>query len=74
MGDLVNLRRERKRRQRDGEAREAAENRIAFGRTKAETSATAATLALADRRLDGARRQTPPDQAVRAEGGDDAGA
>ena len=36
MGDLVNLRRERKRREREREEAEAAENRIAFGMTKAE--------------------------------------
>ncbi len=36
MGDVVNLRRARKGRERERRAAEAAENRIAFGMTKAE--------------------------------------
>ena len=69
MGDLVNLRRERKRRSRDAEARAAAQNRIDFGRSKAEKTLTEATLALADRRLEGALRDVNS-----PESGDDAGA
>lgn len=73
MGDLVNLRRERKRRTRETEAREAAERRAAFGRSKAETSATAQTLALADRRLDGSRRVRRSDEVKSGEPDPDAG-
>jgi hypothetical protein len=46
MGDIVNLRRARKGRERQRKKAEAAENRIAFGMTKAER-----------RRLDGEREK-----------------
>jgi hypothetical protein len=53
MGDLVNLRRFRKARARDGEARQAEVNRIAFGRSKVERLLTRAERDLAERRIDG---------------------
>lgn len=39
-GDVVNLRRERKRRQRDAAKTAAAENRVQFGRTRSERDET----------------------------------
>ncbi|MDH4983877.1 DUF4169 family protein [Hyphomicrobium sp. D-2] len=51
--EIINLRRARKaKNRRDAEAR-AEENRIAFGRTKAERQATDAANALEARKLDG---------------------
>lgn len=58
MGDLINLRRARKAKQRDDEARAADTARLAFGRTKAEKQQTKAQRALDDRRIDGHRRDT----------------
>jgi hypothetical protein len=58
MGDIVNLRRERKRRERDADAIEAASNRVRFGRRKAERDLTKAELSLAEKRIEG-HRLTP---------------
>jgi hypothetical protein len=55
MGDLVNLRRERKRREREEKATAAAENRIVFGTTKAQRQKIKAEREAAERRLDGHR-------------------
>jgi hypothetical protein len=60
MGDLVNLRRVRKTRQRAGDSAQAEANRLHFGRTKAERIASEAQNALADRRLEGHRLTSPP--------------
>lgn len=55
MAEIVNLRRARKTRSKaEAEAR-AAENRIAFGRTKAEKKQSEAEKALQATRLDGHR-------------------
>ena len=54
MGEIVNLRLLRKRRDRDEAAAQAAANRAAHGRSKAERAAQAKRQALAERRLDGA--------------------
>ena len=59
MGDLVNLRRERKRRAKAAEASVAADRRARFGRTKAERTLSDAEGAMADRRLDGHRLVDP---------------
>lgn len=59
MGDLVNLRRARKAREKQAEAEKAATNRALHGRTKgakAEEKAEAARRAQAARTLDGQRR------------------
>ena len=40
MGEIINLNRFRKQRSRAEEAKQAAENRVAFGRTKAERMAS----------------------------------
>jgi hypothetical protein len=60
MGDVVNLRQIRKARRRTEHDREAEANRLAFGRTKAEREQTAADRSLAERRLDGHRRDETP--------------
>lgn len=65
MGDLVNLRRFRKARDRTGRAEDAARNRVAFGRTRDERDAAAADVARADARLDGHRRDAPDDGPAR---------
>lgn len=62
-GEIVNLRKARKARERaEAEAR-AAENRIRFGRSKAERKSAADNEDLAARRLEGHRRdrgEKPP--------------
>ncbi len=55
MGEIVNLRRERKRRARDGEAALAAAARLLHGRSKAERDAAAREADRASLVLDGAR-------------------
>jgi len=56
MAEIVNLRRERKRRARGEAEREAADNRVKFGAPKSERELAAARRELAERALDGARR------------------
>ena len=58
MTDIVNLRLARKAKARTTKEADAAANRAAFGRTKAERDATARTHAARDRTLDGAKRDT----------------
>lgn len=55
MGDLVNLRRARKARGRVEAQKKAQENRVAFGRTRAQRELGAAEKTLAERRLEGHR-------------------
>ena len=55
MGEIVNLRRERKRAERAREAAKAAENRLAHGVKKSERNADAARKKLDERRLEGHR-------------------
>lgn len=50
--EIVNLRQARKRKARADKDRKAEDNRIKFGRTKAEKSLTKATSDLANARLD----------------------
>jgi hypothetical protein len=52
VGEIVNLRRARKVKQRAVDDRTAEANRIAFGRTKTERALTDAEKALAVKRLD----------------------
>lgn len=60
MGDVVNLRIHRKRKARGEREALAAENRARFGRSKADKAQDAALAELAERRLDGHRRETDP--------------
>ncbi len=55
MADIVNLNRFRKAKLRADEKRQAAENRIAFGRTKAEKDQTKAENKRENRAIDGAK-------------------
>ncbi|MBR3190240.1 DUF4169 family protein [Bosea sp. (in: a-proteobacteria)] len=61
MAEIVNLRRARKARDRASAEAQAEQNRIAFGRTKAERKLTEAEKALAERRLEGHRLSDDPD-------------
>ena len=51
--DIVNLRRFKKSKEREADAKAAGANRLAFGRTKAERQKTEAVQALDIKRLDG---------------------
>jgi hypothetical protein len=53
MAEIVNLRTARKRKARDEEAAKAEQNRVLFGRTKAEKNKSKAEAELAARRLEG---------------------
>jgi len=55
MGDVVNLRQERKRKARAVEVVKASENRLKFGTTKSQRALQDARRELAERTLDGAR-------------------
>ncbi|MGK2229295.1 MAG: hypothetical protein ACI9GK_003143 [Devosia sp.] len=56
MAEIINLQKVRKQRARADKAEQAEQNRIKFGRTKAEKQLTAAEQALADKRIDGHKR------------------
>jgi hypothetical protein len=56
MGEVVNLRRARKARDRAGKETTAAANRAAFGRSKAEKARDTEEVARRARLLDGAKR------------------
>ena len=61
MGEIINLRRERKRRQRQ-EARDAADtNRVKHGRSKADRGADAKASQRRETDLDGKRLERPDD-------------
>lgn len=62
MAEIVNLRRARKQRARQEAEQQAQQNRIAFGRTKAERSLTQAERDKAARILDGHRLAPPDDE------------
>ena len=57
MADIINLRTARKRKAREDKADQAAENRVVFGRTKAERDRTDAEKLLAKQKLDGYQRE-----------------
>jgi hypothetical protein len=56
MGDVINLNRYRKLKQRAERARQTGEKRARFGVSKAERTKTAVERSIEIRRLDGARR------------------
>lgn len=58
MGDVINLRQARKQRARQDKDAEAARNRTAFGRSKADKQRDQSVADLAERRLE-AHRLTP---------------
>ncbi len=59
MGEVVNLRRARKDRARREKEAQAQENRVAFGRSKAERELSAAKKSLESQRLDAHKRESP---------------
>ncbi|HEX5957056.1 MAG TPA: DUF4169 family protein [Hyphomicrobiaceae bacterium] len=59
MGEVVNLNRYRKQKQKAERERKAAEKRARFGAPKAERTKTSAERALEARRLNGAERDDP---------------
>ena len=59
MGDVINLRLHRKRKERADREEKAEANRAKFGRTKAEKQTTQAVLDLSSRRLEGHKREQP---------------
>lgn len=59
MADLLNLNKARKRKQRADAARTAAENRVKFGRTKAQRQRDEQEATEAARRLEQLRREPP---------------
>ncbi|HWU69070.1 MAG TPA: DUF4169 family protein [Stenotrophobium sp.] len=60
MATVINLNKARKRKARADAERQAAENRLRFGRSKAEKLRDAAAAAEARRKLDHLRRDEPP--------------
>ena len=60
-GDVVNLRQFRKQKARSEKDKQAEQNRIAFGRTKAEKTLTRALNDKADKTLDQGRLEGPGD-------------
>jgi hypothetical protein len=56
MAEIINLRRARKRKERAEKEARAADNRLAFGRSKADRTLTDARTDLAERRLDAHKR------------------
>ena len=59
MGDVINLRQERKRRARDAKAAEAAKNRVKHGLTKGEKSKNKLENDRAAQQLDDHRKDDP---------------
>ncbi|MGF6174149.1 DUF4169 family protein [Ensifer sp. 4252] len=66
-GDVVNLRQFRKRNARAEKEKQAEQNRISFGRTKAEKSLTDALNTKAAKALDQGRREPAGDRPDEAE-------
>ncbi len=63
MADLINLNRFRKEKARADKAAKADENRVRFGRTKAEKQAAQREAEIETQRLEGHRREpSPPDE------------
>ncbi len=61
MAEVINLRQARKRKARDDKEAKAAENRIAFGRTKHERDLAEARKELERRRIEGHKRDHDPE-------------
>jgi hypothetical protein len=58
-GDVVNLRQFRKQKARSDKEKQAEQNRISFGRTKAEKTLTRVLNEKAEKALDQGRREKP---------------
>jgi hypothetical protein len=61
LGEIVNLRRARKRKERQREEAAADQNRVVFGRSKAERRLAQSERAMAEANLDGRRIARPDD-------------
>jgi hypothetical protein len=61
MADIINLNKHRKHKARADAERRAADNRVRFGRTKAEKQKDAAETEAARHKLDQLRREPPQD-------------
>lgn len=59
MSDVINFNKFRKRKAREDAEKQAAENRVRFGRSKEEKQREAAQLELERQRLDQLRREIP---------------
>lgn len=57
MAEIVSLSKARKQKARASKEAQAAENRVLFGRTKAEKQQQAAEKAVADQKIDGHKRE-----------------
>jgi hypothetical protein len=55
VGEIVNLRRARKRKERERKEARADQNRVVFGRSKAESRLTQSERAMAEAKLDACR-------------------
>ena len=58
MAELINLRTARKNKRRDEAEKLADDNRVKFGRSKSEKKITAAINLLAEKKLDGNKRES----------------
>jgi hypothetical protein len=61
MADIINFNKARKRRAKEEAARQAAENRVRFGRTKAQKESEATAAEEAQKKLDQLKREPPPE-------------
>ena len=59
MAEIINLKNVRKQRARADKEVQASQNRVLFGRTKAEKQKQEAEKVLADRRIDGHKKDEP---------------
>jgi hypothetical protein len=59
MAEIINLKNVRKQKARANKEAQASQNRVLFGRTKAEKQKQEAEKALANRRIDGHKKDEP---------------
>lgn len=62
MADIINLNKVRKRKARERAGQKAAENRVRFGRTKAQKESDTAAAEEARHKLDLLKRDPPPEK------------
>lgn len=63
--DIINLRQARKQRARDEKTKQAAENRVRFGRTRGERERDELTRDRTEQALDGHEREPTPPKSTR---------
>jgi hypothetical protein len=64
MAEIINFNKARKRKLREAAAKQAAENRVKFGRSKGQKQRDAAETEEAQRKLDELKRDAPPEEEV----------